>query len=119
MGSIRGTANVVRQTARGPGSCAGRGKCCTLCSCLHPSTDHRGQWDGRCWKRTPTLLGWLQEVLQYVDISHVGMEQSRLDSNVRAAPASPQAATEYSEVKKPCQVGKHKVAAGRNPAWGL
>uniref|UniRef100_A0A8C3Q2A7 Ig-like domain-containing protein n=1 Tax=Chrysolophus pictus TaxID=9089 RepID=A0A8C3Q2A7_CHRPC len=40
MSSTRGTANAVRQTARGPGSCVGRGKCCTLCSCHHPSTDH-------------------------------------------------------------------------------
>ncbi|XP_010719926.1 protein CD300H-like isoform X1 [Meleagris gallopavo] len=66
------------------------------------------------WKRkkalagAPIEMGSIRgtanvEVLQYVDISHVGMEQSRLDSNVRAAPASPQAATEYSEVKKPCQ----------------
>ncbi|XP_072208226.1 uncharacterized protein [Excalfactoria chinensis] len=41
------------------------------------------------------------EVLQYADISHVGTEQSQLYSNVRAV--SPQAATEYSEVKKPGQ----------------
>lgn len=52
-------------------------------------------------------------MLQYADISHAGMEQSHPYSNVRAAPASPQAATEYSEVKKPWQVGKLKEAAGR------
>ncbi|POI32460.1 hypothetical protein CIB84_003787 [Bambusicola thoracicus] len=43
------------------------------------------------------------EVLQYADISHADVEQSPLYSNVRAAPVSPQAATEYSEVKKPGQ----------------
>lgn len=43
------------------------------------------------------------EVLQYVDISHVGTKQRQLYSNVRAAPVSLQTDTEYSEVKKPSQ----------------
>ncbi|XP_021270942.1 uncharacterized protein LOC110407508 [Numida meleagris] len=44
------------------------------------------------------------EVLQYADINHAaGTEQSHLYSNLRAVPVSPQAATEYSEVKKPGQ----------------
>ncbi|XP_042688764.1 CMRF35-like molecule 8 [Centrocercus urophasianus] len=66
------------------------------------------------WKRKKALAGAPiemgstrgtadAEVLQYADISHVGTEQSHPYSNVRAAPASPQAATEYSEVKKPWQ----------------
>ncbi|XP_031454522.1 CMRF35-like molecule 9 [Phasianus colchicus] len=66
------------------------------------------------WKRKKALAGAPiemsstrgtanTEVLQYANISHAGTEQSHLYSNIRAAPAAPQAATEYSEVKKPCQ----------------
>lgn len=66
------------------------------------------------WKRKKALAGAPiemgstrgtanAEVLQYADISHAGEEQSHLYSNIGAAPVSPQAATEYSEVKKPGQ----------------
>ncbi|XP_065591632.1 CMRF35-like molecule 5 [Cyrtonyx montezumae] len=67
------------------------------------------------WKRKKALAGAAiemdstrgtasVEVLQYADISHAeGAEQSQLYGNVGAVPASPPAATEYSEVKKPGQ----------------
>uniref|UniRef100_A0A8C9G786 Ig-like domain-containing protein n=1 Tax=Pavo cristatus TaxID=9049 RepID=A0A8C9G786_PAVCR len=66
------------------------------------------------WKRKKALAGAPiemgstrgtanAEVLEYADISHAGTEQSQLYSNIRAVPVSLQAATEYSEVKKPGQ----------------